>query len=51
MVTRIKLTFCGYVSSWKLAWTKLQINTNMHDLQEGEYVLIMQTAAKFMITV
>lgn len=51
MVTRIKLRFCGYVNSWKLAWNKLQINKNMHDLQEGENVLRMQNAAKFLITV
>lgn len=51
MVTRIKLKFCGYINTWKLAWTKLQINTNMHDLQEGENVLRMQNTAKFLIIV
>lgn len=51
MVKRTKLRFWGYVNSWKLAWTKLQINTNMHDLQEGENVLRMQNTAKFLIIV
>jgi len=45
IVSRIKLRLCGYANSWKLAWTKFQLNTYTYDLQEGENMLRMQNAA------